>query len=110
MEPSKPALEKPAAPSPSTHGQQSVGRMYFSLTKKKETRWKKLATNDLKRTNLVVWWEVHEKHETELDDLESIEEDEDITSSKKKNKKKSKKKKSKKKSKKTEDKVDKEDL
>jgi hypothetical protein len=41
-------MEKPAAPSPSTHGQQSVGRMYFSLTKKKETRWKKLATNDLK--------------------------------------------------------------
>lgn len=55
---------------------QSVGRLYFNLTKKSRmTRWKKLNASSQKLPNLIVWWEMHDKYEKDLDEIESVEDD-----------------------------------
>lgn len=73
--PQKPTLIKPIAPEPSSYEQQSVGRLYFNLSKlHKLTRWKKLPHPTVTLQNVLVWWEIHEKHEEELEAIESAEE------------------------------------
>ena len=103
--PEKPDLQEPQRPVQSMYESQSVGRLYFNLTKKSSlSRWKKLSASAVKMPNLLVWWEMHEKYEKDLEKMDGAEDDEaslykEVSSgvTKKAKKKKSKKKKNKKK-------------
>ena len=67
---------------------QSVGRLYLNLTKSDASRWKKFATQE-KKSNIGVWWELHEKYESELEKhapIDDEEEPEEPTKKKKKSK------------------------
>lgn len=94
VEPVKP--EKPEAPtqppaSPiSVYEMQSVGRVYFNLTKPEASRWKKLVPEQITKRpqNMGVWWELYEKYERDLIALEPFEDDdEEIVKQVKKDKK-----------------------
>ena len=85
-EPSKETpLTKPIKPEPSMYEQQSVGRLYFNLTKMNtKTRWKKLSPESAQQQHVQVWWELHEKYESELEAIESSNEDTEASETKKK--------------------------
>jgi hypothetical protein len=62
--------------------------MYLNLTKSNEIRWKKFSQQE-KKSNIGVWWELHEKYEKELDKHAPISDDdlpEEPTKKKKKSK------------------------
>ena len=66
----------------SYYEKESVGRIYFNLTKStKPSRWRKLidraAADDgsIKKGNIQVWWEIHEKYESDLVDHMPFEDD-----------------------------------
>lgn len=69
---------------------QSVGRVYFNLTKPEPSRWRGLVPpkNKKKFSNLGVWWELWEKYERELVEFEPWEDEDDEELLKKYNKKK----------------------
>lgn len=87
IKPLKPKEPKsPKRPEPSFQEMQSVGRLYLNLTKTNTERWKKFAVND-KKSNIGVWWELHEKYEDELDKHAPIEEEDEVEEPSKKKKK-----------------------
>ena len=76
IKPVKPSEPKfISKPEPSFKEMQSVGRLYLNLTKTTDSRWKKFAQQE-KKSNIGVWWELHEKYETELDKTFPISDDE----------------------------------
>jgi hypothetical protein len=91
VKPTKPVtpVQPPASPV-SVFGMQSVGRVYFNLTKPEPLRWKKLIPEMVTKRpqNMGVWWELYEKYERDLVALEPFEDDdEDIKKAAKKEKK-----------------------
>jgi hypothetical protein len=95
MEPMMPVkpdqpTQPPASPV-SIYEMQSVGRVYFNLTKPEASRWKKLVPEQMAKRpqNMGLWWELYEKYEKELVALEPFEDDdEDLVNQSKKDKKK----------------------
>ena len=63
--PTKPIQPKQPAASPvSAYEMQSVGRVYFNLTKPEPSRWKQIINAKTKKpSNMNVWWELYEKYE-----------------------------------------------
>ena len=100
------AVKEPVKPMPSIQEMQSVGRLYLSLAKTDApSRWRKISNEQgLKKANVQVWWELHEKYEDSLVKLKDFDEEDDdaeaaeeaLNSENEPKKKKSKKKKSKK--------------
>lgn len=66
-EPSEPTPPvKPETIEPSYFNMQSVGRLYLNLTKvDAPKRWRRLLAQEfgVKKSNMQVWWELHEKYE-----------------------------------------------
>ena len=58
---------------------QSVGRVYFNLTKPEPSRWRKMLAKEIDKRpqNMGVWWELWEKHEKELVKLDPWEDDDE---------------------------------
>jgi hypothetical protein len=59
------------------------------LTKTDSQRWKKFAVQE-KKSNIGIWWELHEKYEDELEKHSPIEDDDEVQEEPSKKKKKSK--------------------
>jgi len=85
FEPTKPTLEQPFKPAQppnnntSNYEMQSVGRVYFNLTKSTASRWKKILPDQIskKPQNLGVWWELYEKYEKDLVAFDPWEDDDE---------------------------------
>ena len=58
---------------------QSVGRVYFNLTKPEASRWKKMLAQEINKrpVNMGIWWELYEKHEKELVQLDPWDDDDE---------------------------------
>lgn len=58
---------------------QSVGRVYFNLTKPEQSRWKKLQPEQISKRaqNMGIWWELYEKFERELVAFQPFEDDDE---------------------------------
>lgn len=82
-EPEKPVKpDEPAKPPPSpvsVFEMQSVGRVYFNLTKPEMSRWKKLVPEQVSKRpqNMGIWWELYEKYERELIAFHPFEDDDE---------------------------------
>lgn len=82
-EPTKPEKpEEPKAPpaSPISNYQiQSVGRVYFNLTKPEPSRWNKILPDEISKRpqNLGVWWDLWDKYMKELVQLDPREDDDE---------------------------------
>mmetsp|Transcript_36861 Transcript_36861/g.56425 ORF Transcript_36861/g.56425 Transcript_36861/m.56425 type:complete len:259 (+) Transcript_36861:550-1326(+) len=89
--PKKPV--EPKKPLPSYYDLQSVGRMYFNLTKPNAPkRWESLIAKtasgaSAKKGNMQVWWEMVDKYEEELTKVTPLKDEDDEDSSSKKTKK-----------------------
>ena len=72
---SEPVEEEPA----SYFGDLSNGKFFVNLTKvERPVKWKRLLADDqIKPTNMIVWWELYDKYEYELDKLSPEDEDEE---------------------------------
>lgn len=85
FEPVEPDIKEPVKPTQppnvntSVYEMQSVGRVYFNLTKSKSSRWKKLIPEQIskKPQNMGVWWELYEKYEKELVQFDPWEDDDE---------------------------------
>lgn len=82
-EPTEPtAPVQPLIIEPSYFNMQSVGRLYLNLTKvDAPKRWRRLLSQEfgVKKSNMQIWWELHEKYEEDLVKLEVFEgDDEDM--------------------------------
>lgn len=56
------ALFKDIAVQNSTHASESVGRMYISMEKAEEGKWKRLLKSEEKPENMKLWWDMQEKY------------------------------------------------
>lgn len=63
-----------------------MGRLYLNLTKTDGARWKKFAMQE-KKSNIGVWWELHEKYEDELEKHSPADDEEEVEEPTKKKKK-----------------------
>lgn len=70
---------KPEEPQISMFEMQSVGRVYFNLSKPVAHRWKQFITpvNSRKPSQVSLWYEIHEKHELDLVKLDPFSDDDE---------------------------------
>ena len=70
----------PVRPEISSYELSSVGRVYFNLTKvNAPERWRRIINQEfgIKKSNMQIWWELHEKHEEDLVKLDPYEDDDE---------------------------------